>query len=578
MRTFLPKMATLAGILVLAACSDRAPLTGPDPEAALPSTATTAAAIIDLKALTDSIKSKMPGRESEGYKHPTEQERLAFLAAVDLALAGDIGGADAAVDLYGYDCYTFTEAVTGDPLVIFRERAPVNRGWGTYVYNRNAQRPVDVHINHPIFDSNTHVQGASLFRDLRGRWMLMAGTHRYANADTSSDMAHNPESLFQKLHEKVIGTGRMALSVHGFNQASHVEPIASSALVLSNGKTTLGATQGTEFAIDLRDRLDRASWKTGLYAYDASYDKLAASRNPQGRYSNDIHGHGRWVHVENDYTVRSDSAKWKQVNAVIVRWAADRLSMESTNPAPLAAFGSVCADLSCQFADGSTDGTSGSVQGWTWDFGDGSASSLQHPSRVYAGAGTYTVILRATDNQGARASVAQNVTVSAPPANASPTAKFAYTCTDLTCTFNDQSTDSDGTVGAWSWNFGDGTTSTTRNPSRTYANSGTYTVSLTVTDDKGATGSTTQSVSVAAPSGIKLSARGWTRKGTRYVDLTWSGATTGSVDIYRKGALLTTTANDGAHTDKVPSGGSYTYKVCNTGTSPVCSNEVTVTL
>jgi serine protease len=84
------------------------------------------------------------------------------------------------------------------------------------------------------------------------------------------------------------------------------------------------------------------------------------------------------------------------------------------------------------------------------------------------------------------------------PDNYPPTADFTYAATDLTVDFTDQSTDSDGSVVSWAWDFGDGATSTTQNPSHTYASSGTYPVTLTVTDDDGATGSVTQDVTVTS--------------------------------------------------------------------------------
>jgi PKD repeat protein len=88
----------------------------------------------------------------------------------------------------------------------------------------------------------------------------------------------------------------------------------------------------------------------------------------------------------------------------------------------------------------------------------------------------------------------------APPANVAPTANFSFSTSGLTANFTDSSTDSDGTIVARSWNFGDGTTSTATNPSRTYAAAGTYTVTLTVTDDDGATNTRTSSVTVSTSS------------------------------------------------------------------------------
>ncbi len=165
-----------------------------------------------------------------------------------------------------------------------------------------------------------------------------------------------------------------------------------------------------------------------------------------------------------------------------------------------------------------------------------------------------------------------------PPPNNPPTASFTYSCNQLTCNFTDTSTDGDGTVVGWSWNFGDAGTSTAQNPSHTYAAGGTYTVQLTVTDDDGATGSTSSQVTVTAPGNISLQASGRQIFGVfKFVDLTWSGATGANVDVYRNGSLVTTTANDGSHSDFVgTASGTYTHRVCEAGTSN-CSNTTSTT-
>lgn len=75
-----------------------------------------------------------------------------------------------------------------------------------------------------------------------------------------------------------------------------------------------------------------------------------------------------------------------------------------------------------------------------------------------------------------------------------------------------------------------------------------------------------------------LSATGYRFRGVHTVDLTWNGATSTNVDVYRNGALITTTANDGFHTDSTGGRGkdSYEYQVCEQGTL-ICSNTATVT-
>jgi len=79
------------------------------------------------------------------------------------------------------------------------------------------------------------------------------------------------------------------------------------------------------------------------------------------------------------------------------------------------------------------------------------------------------------------------------------------------------------------------------------------------------------------PGQITLSANGYKVKGRHTVDLSSTGATSSSVDVYRNGVLVATVPNSGFYTDQIGAGGrrSYAYKVCEAGTQN-CSNQVTV--
>lgn len=81
--------------------------------------------------------------------------------------------------------------------------------------------------------------------------------------------------------------------------------------------------------------------------------------------------------------------------------------------------------------------------------------------------------------------------------NLLPTAAWSASENALEVTFTDESTDPDGSISSWAWNFGDGNTSTQQNPVHTYAAAGTYTVTLTVTDNGGATDETSSDVTVS---------------------------------------------------------------------------------
>jgi PKD repeat protein len=111
---------------------------------------------------------------------------------------------------------------------------------------------------------------------------------------------------------------------------------------------------------------------------------------------------------------------------------------------------------------------------YSWDFGDGSASTAASPSHTYALAGNYTVCLVVTTPCGGD-SICQTVEIFCNP----PVAAFLQSDTLLTAQFTNTGTSQASAT--YHWDFGDGNTSTAANPSHTYAASGTYTVCLVVT-------------------------------------------------------------------------------------------------
>jgi len=141
---------------------------------------------------------------------------------------------------------------------------------------------------------------------------------------------------------------------------------------------------------------------------------------------------------------------------------------------PQAAFEFTVAGLQVNFVDRST----GNPTSWSWVFGDGLGSNQRNPIHLYSLPGTYTVVLVASNSAGSN-STSQVVQVAPPDP---PVAKFKVTVTGRQANFIDQST---GDPTSWSWNFGDGGTSSQRNPVHTYAAVGTYTVVLTVSNAGG---------------------------------------------------------------------------------------------
>jgi PKD repeat protein len=130
---------------------------------------------------------------------------------------------------------------------------------------------------------------------------------------------------------------------------------------------------------------------------------------------------------------------------------------------------------------------------------DGSIGSGVTFAKSDLSLGAHTIRLIATDSQSAADTATVAVTIVA-PANVAPTAGFTSSCTNLVCDFTDTSTDPDGTVVGWDWDFGDGEVSSQQSPQHTYAVGGPYTVTLVVTDDDvTASSQATEELSLSSP-------------------------------------------------------------------------------
>jgi PKD repeat protein len=177
------------------------------------------------------------------------------------------------------------------------------------------------------------------------------------------------------------------------------------------------------------------------------------------------------------------------------------------NTAPVPVATQSCSGLSCTYdATGSSD-ADGAVVSYQWSFSDGTSASGTTVSKTWASGGSKGATLTITDDSGTSATKTFAFAV-ANPANRPPTAAIAATCdTALTCHLDGSgSADSDGTIAAASWTFGDGGTASGLVVDHTYAAAGTYTVTLTVTDDQGGTDSTSSTVTVAPPANPKPTA------------------------------------------------------------------------
>jgi len=151
-------------------------------------------------------------------------------------------------------------------------------------------------------------------------------------------------------------------------------------------------------------------------------------------------------------------------------------------PAPVALFTAAPTSGIAPLTVSLTDRSTGPITTWSWDFGDGATSSVQHPVHVYAQPGRYTVMLTVAGPGGSQAlRLADLVQVAGPP-QADFTGSPLTGVAPLSVSFRDLSS---GTVTSWEWHFGDGTSSRLQHPPHVYRLPGTYTVRVRTTGPGG---------------------------------------------------------------------------------------------
>ena len=179
----------------------------------------------------------------------------------------------------------------------------------------------------------------------------------------------------------------------------------------------------------------------------------------------------------------------------------------TTNLPPVAAFTfsptNPAVGSWAQFNASSSSDPDGSIVSYAWNYGDGHTNSAAIPTDYHAftAAGTYTVTLTVTDDDGATNSVSRTIQVGT--VNLPPVAAFTLSPTNPAVggwvQFNaSSSSDPDGSIVSYAWSYGDGGTDSAATPTayHPFSAAGTYTVTLTVTDDDGATNSISRTIQV----------------------------------------------------------------------------------
>lgn len=176
-------------------------------------------------------------------------------------------------------------------------------------------------------------------------------------------------------------------------------------------------------------------------------------------------------------------------------------SIASVTEGPLVnfSFTGQCQDTPVSF----TNATTGSVNGYSWDFGDGQNSTNENPLSSYDSPGTFDVTLTAFGTSGCNNTKTKSVTIYSKPQTDFSVAMPPFSCSGTPTQFTDITPNPfDSNLASWQWNFGDGSgSSAVRNPQYTFQNAGAYSVSFTATTNFGCS-STIQKAATISPSPV----------------------------------------------------------------------------
>jgi hypothetical protein len=280
------------------------------------------ARVVDLERLVVDFVEAVPGRGSEAMELPTESESSRFIEAVRAARSGWPARADELVDPLNYRVRTVRDSATGRTVYLFEERRVGDgswpHGWGMYVVAPRAVRPVVVEVPHPVFDVGTARIGVAAFRRAGAAALLVAGTHRYANRDGSSDAAQEDRTMFARVNRALVSRGDVVLQPHGFDSGSHDgdSDISKADAVVSGGESPPSA-----LIQDVASGLRSIGLEVCVYE-ENNCAALGGTRNVQGIWCRAVGA--SFLHLELSRAVRDDRERWVQVVTSVVDSIASR--------------------------------------------------------------------------------------------------------------------------------------------------------------------------------------------------------------------------------------------------------------
>jgi hypothetical protein len=203
---------------------------------------------------------------------------------------------------YNYALFELSDPVTGNDFLVLRENYPIQRGWGTYLYNLRHKKRVFVHVQYPGIEFNTLQIGSDLFRRLDGELLFIAGSQKFQTEKIERRLIRSRKTIFTRWHELVTDLVHLTVAVRGIPSKLSNPPD----IVVSNGRTADEQWGISQISLTLRDSLRDAGFQCTLAMFDSGYATLGGASSREGIFSNDSVGFGHWLSVSVSPAVRAN--------------------------------------------------------------------------------------------------------------------------------------------------------------------------------------------------------------------------------------------------------------------------------
>lgn len=267
--------------------------------------------VVDLSARISRYVA--PFRAGHGYREPTAAERSAVAEGVAELVAGRGASGRARLASVGYRVSELRDRATGRRVDEIADADPVReaeRGWGRVYLDLAAAARWTVQVPHPVADQNTEKVGTAVFEAEPGGVLVVAGAHRRAVPGGAADVAHNADTVFAAVVDRLAGERMPGIQVHGFDEGS----LPGVDSVFSPG----AAAPGTA-VLRTAEALTAAGF-TICRPWFEDCGQLAGTTNVEGRYAASIGV--PFMHVELSPSVRAEAGPRQRLVGVLGRTAA----------------------------------------------------------------------------------------------------------------------------------------------------------------------------------------------------------------------------------------------------------------